>query len=156
MSLYCNGDNSHLFVNRKEIFKFKANNENVNFPTRFCLESISNGFDPAEQPILAKKIYDIRKFQIFKKITIFRNISKFRRLCLDCIRHFNARPHKATFFLAASLTLVLAVMPTHPHQAGVTLSPILKSSPACQKGYIFTQIFTFTSRQQQNITTNTP
>ena len=42
-----------------------------------------------EQPILAKKIYDIYKFQIFKKITIFHNILNIkRRLCLDCIRHF--------------------------------------------------------------------
>ena len=41
-----------------------------------------------KQPILAKKIYDIYKFQIFKKITIFRNILKIRRLCLDCICHF--------------------------------------------------------------------
>ena len=31
-------------------------------------------------------------------------------------------------------------MPTHPHQAGVT--PILKSSPACQTSYLFTRIST--------------
>ena len=43
----------------------------------------------AWQPILAKKICDIYKFQIFKKITIFHNILNIkRRLCLDCIRHF--------------------------------------------------------------------
>ena len=40
------------------------------------------------QPILAKKFYNIYKFQIFKKITIFHNILNIRRLCLDCIRHF--------------------------------------------------------------------
>ena len=33
-----------FFVNRKGIFKFKADNENVNFITQFCLGSISNGF----------------------------------------------------------------------------------------------------------------
>ena len=33
-----------MFVNGKEIFKFKADNGNVNFPTQFCLGSISNGF----------------------------------------------------------------------------------------------------------------
>ena len=44
MSLHYNSDNSYLFVNGKEIFKFKADNKNVNFPTQFCLESISNGF----------------------------------------------------------------------------------------------------------------
>ena len=37
-----NGDNSYLFVNGKKIFKFKANNKNVNFPTRVFLGSISD------------------------------------------------------------------------------------------------------------------
>ena len=32
LSLYYNGDNSYLFVNGKEIYKFKASNKNVNFP----------------------------------------------------------------------------------------------------------------------------
>ena len=41
--LHYNTDNSYLFVNRKEIFKFKANNKNVNLPTQFCFETISNG-----------------------------------------------------------------------------------------------------------------
>ena len=41
-------DNSYLFVNRKEIIKFKADNKNVNFPTRFCLRSISVGFSATE------------------------------------------------------------------------------------------------------------
>ena len=44
MSLYNNSDNSYLFVNEKEIYKFKANDGNVNFPSRFCLGSISNEF----------------------------------------------------------------------------------------------------------------
>ena len=30
-----------MFVNEKRIFKFKADNKNVNFPTWFCLGSIS-------------------------------------------------------------------------------------------------------------------
>ena len=42
LSLHYNSDNSYLFVNGKEIHKFKANNGNVNFPSGFCLESISN------------------------------------------------------------------------------------------------------------------
>ena len=37
LSLHCNADNSYLFVNENEIFKFKADNKNVNFPTQFCL-----------------------------------------------------------------------------------------------------------------------
>ena len=41
LSLRYNGDDSYLFVNRKEIYKFKAYNKNTNFPTQFCLENIS-------------------------------------------------------------------------------------------------------------------
>ena len=48
MSLHCNGDNIYLFINGKEIFKFKANKRNVNFPTQFCLGSISDWFDTNE------------------------------------------------------------------------------------------------------------
>ena len=33
LSLHKNHDNSYLFVNGKEIFKFKANDRNVKFPT---------------------------------------------------------------------------------------------------------------------------
>ena len=44
LSLYYNADNSYLFVNGKEVFKLKANKKNINFPTQFCIESISNGF----------------------------------------------------------------------------------------------------------------
>ena len=33
LSLHYNADNSYLFVNGKELFKFKANNKNANFPT---------------------------------------------------------------------------------------------------------------------------
>ena len=44
MSLHYNADNSYLFVNGKEVFKFKADNKNVNFPTQFCLGSIFNRF----------------------------------------------------------------------------------------------------------------
>ena len=37
LSLDYNADNSYLFVNGKEIFKFKADNKYVNFPTRLTL-----------------------------------------------------------------------------------------------------------------------
>ena len=37
-----------MHVNGKEIFKFKANNKNINFPNEFCLGSISNGFSANE------------------------------------------------------------------------------------------------------------
>ena len=33
-----------MFVNGKEIYKFKADNKNVNIPNQFCLERISEKF----------------------------------------------------------------------------------------------------------------
>ena len=42
LSLHYNGDNSYLFVNGKEIGKFKADKKNVSFHTQFCLGRISN------------------------------------------------------------------------------------------------------------------
>ena len=60
LSLYYNVDNSYLFVNGKEIFKFKADNRNINFPTQFCLGSISNGFGTTEsrEVYLNKNVHD--------------------------------------------------------------------------------------------------
>ena len=46
--MHYNADNSYLFVNGKEIFKFKAGNKSVNFSTQFCLGSISKGFSTTE------------------------------------------------------------------------------------------------------------
>ena len=46
--MHYNSDNSYLFVNGIEIYKFKASNKNINFPTQFCLGSISNGFSALE------------------------------------------------------------------------------------------------------------
>ena len=43
LSLHYDADNSYLFVNGKEVFKFKANKKKDNFLTRFYLDSISNG-----------------------------------------------------------------------------------------------------------------
>ena len=48
MSSPYNADNSYVFVNEKEIFKFKVDNKNVNYPTQFCLGSISDGFSAVE------------------------------------------------------------------------------------------------------------
>ena len=44
MGLYYNGDNSYLFVNRKENFKFKTDNKKVNFLTQFYVGSITEKF----------------------------------------------------------------------------------------------------------------
>ena len=48
LSLYYNADDNYLFVNGKEIFKFKYNNKDVNFPTQFCLGSIFSRFIASE------------------------------------------------------------------------------------------------------------
>ena len=60
MSLHYNGDNRYLFVNGKEIFKFKADYKSVNFPTQFGLGSISNGFNVTEsrEVSLNENVYD--------------------------------------------------------------------------------------------------
>ena len=60
LSLHYNADNSYFFVNGKEIFKFKTDNKNVNFPTQFCLGSVSNGFGAIEsrEVSLNGSVYD--------------------------------------------------------------------------------------------------
>ena len=60
LSLHYNDDNSYLFVNEKEIFMFKTDNKNVNFPTQFCLRNISNGFSSTEsrEASLNGNVYD--------------------------------------------------------------------------------------------------
>ena len=60
LRLYYNADNTYLFVNGKEIFKFKADNKNGNFLTQFCLRSISNGFSATEsrEVSLNGNVYD--------------------------------------------------------------------------------------------------
>ena len=49
-----------MLVNGKEISKFKSGNENFNFPTQFCLESISNGFSATEsrEVFLNRNVYE--------------------------------------------------------------------------------------------------
>ena len=60
LSFHYSADNSYLFVNGKEIFKFKADNKNVKFLTQFCLRSISNGFRATEsrEVSLNGNVYD--------------------------------------------------------------------------------------------------
>ena len=48
LELHYSGDSSCMFVNGKEVFKFKANSKSVNFLTQFCLGSISNRFGATE------------------------------------------------------------------------------------------------------------
>ena len=49
-----------MFVNGKEIFKFKADNKNVNFSTQFSLASVSNGFSThvPKEVFLHGNVYD--------------------------------------------------------------------------------------------------
>ena len=46
-----------MFANGKEIYKFKADNKNANFPTQFCLQSISRKFDESKELSLKRNIY---------------------------------------------------------------------------------------------------
>ena len=48
LKLHYIGDNSYLFVNGEEIYKFTASNGNDSFSTRFCLGSICDGFSATE------------------------------------------------------------------------------------------------------------
>ena len=57
LSFHCKDDNSYSFINGKEIFKFKTINKNVNFPTQFCLGSLSNGFGATESREISSKRY---------------------------------------------------------------------------------------------------
>ena len=60
-SLLFNTDKSYLFTNRKEIFTFKVDNKNVNFPIQLCPKSIYNGFNATEHREVSKKgnVYDL-------------------------------------------------------------------------------------------------
>ena len=51
---------SSLFVNRKEIFEFKVDNKNINFPPQFCLGIISDEFGATEsrQASLKRNVSD--------------------------------------------------------------------------------------------------
>ena len=59
-------DNNYLFFKEKEIFMFNANNENVNFPTQFCVKSISNEFSVTE----SREVSWSRNVYGFQLITI--------------------------------------------------------------------------------------
>ena len=60
LSLHNNSDNSYLFFSEKEIIKFKADNKNVNFLTRFGLGTISDVFSASEsrEVSLNGNVYD--------------------------------------------------------------------------------------------------
>ena len=77
LSLHYNADNSYLFVNEKEIFKFKTDNKNVDFPTQFCLRSISNGTEPRKVS-LNGNVYDFSvDYNSIDKSDILINVRKY-------------------------------------------------------------------------------
>ena len=47
LSLHCNDDDSYLFVNGKEVIKFKANNQSVS--GKLSLRNISADFNQADK-----------------------------------------------------------------------------------------------------------
>ena len=79
--MHYNADNSYLFVNGKEVFKFKVYNKNVNFPAQFCLERISNGFGNTEskEVSLNGNVYDFSVNCNFIDKSDILNIHKYLR-----------------------------------------------------------------------------
>ena len=61
LSLHYTADNSYMSINGKEIFKFKTDNKNNNFPTQFSLRGIPNGFSATEsrEVSLNGNVYDL-------------------------------------------------------------------------------------------------
>ena len=64
VSLNYYSGNTYLFVNGKEIYKFKAIDKNVNFPSQFCSRRISNRFDYVD----SEEVYLEEMFMIFRSI----------------------------------------------------------------------------------------
>ena len=60
LSLHYNRDKSYLYVNWEKICIFKSSNKINNFPSQFCLGSISNKFDysDAKEMFLKGNVYD--------------------------------------------------------------------------------------------------
>ena len=76
--MHYNADNIYLLAN-EEIFKFKADNKNVNFPTQFCPGSISNGSGDAEfrEVPLNGNVYDFPVDYNFIEKSDILNIHKY-------------------------------------------------------------------------------
>ena len=66
LSLHYNANGSYFFVNGKEVFKFIADDKNVNFLIQFCLGSIFNGFSAIE----SREVSLNGNVYVFQSITI--------------------------------------------------------------------------------------
>ena len=77
--LHYSDDNIYLLVNGNKIFKFKIGNKNVNFPTQFCLGSISNVFSNTEprEASLNGNVYDFSVHYNFIYKSDILNIHKY-------------------------------------------------------------------------------
>ena len=74
--MHYNSDNNYFFVNGKEIFKFKANCKNADFPTQFCRGSISNQFSAFNfREVSLKRIFSV-DYNVIDKSDIL-NIHKY-------------------------------------------------------------------------------
>ena len=81
----------------KKIFKFKADDKNVNFPTQFCLGSISNGFSTTKSTevslngnvcdfsVYYSSIDQSNILNIHKYLMIKNNVKKFSALLNKCL-----------------------------------------------------------------------
>ena len=60
LRLHYNAENSYLFVNEKEIYKFKASSKSNSFPSQFCLGSTSNEFNSLDldEACFSGNVYD--------------------------------------------------------------------------------------------------
>ena len=76
--MHYNTNNNYFSVNRKEIFKSKADNKNANFPTQFFLGSISNEFSATESRdvSLNGNVYDFLVDQNFVDKSDISNMQK--------------------------------------------------------------------------------
>ena len=68
-----------IIENGKEIYKFKANNGNVNITSQFCLGSISNEFDSSDlkEVYFRGNVFDISVDYTFLDKSKILNIHKY-------------------------------------------------------------------------------
>ena len=87
LSLHYNSDDSYLFVNGRQIVKFKAANSEI-VPYPLCLGNISKDFSISN----ATGLYDFSDFSVdYKTITnnkmhdICRYLMKKKQYCIKCL-----------------------------------------------------------------------
>ena len=67
LSLHCNGDNSYLFVNGREVTKFKAKNSEL-IKYHMCLGGLSKDYDRDYMKMFMTLVLTIVLFQMIKHI----------------------------------------------------------------------------------------